>query len=420
MAIVWGIIKFIVLISFLVLIHEGGHFFMAKAVGMKVNQFSIGFGPEIWSHQGKETLYAIRWIPLGGYVALEGEEDDSEDPRAFNNKPVWARFLVVVMGATVNIVFALVAMFCVYVSLGRFQTNIVGELTPGSAGEIAGIQINDEIYAINGKKMRTIDSISEYLRINKDKSVTVTVKRNGENLDYVLTPDVVETGLMGVNFEENSKVISEVQIDSPAELAEIEVGDEIIALDNVVMKDSTEIVTKISECANVPVNVTLKRGDEEMTVVVTPICPDILKSYIIGFVGKVSDDKVALIGHSVWQALVEMEKMLNQVVELLTGQIDTKYLSGPVGIANVVGQTETGSEFLSLLIFISLNLGIVNLIPLPPLDGGKLVFLLIEGITRKKVNAKVEMGFQMAGMFLLLALMVYVTVNDITRQMSIF
>lgn len=420
MAIVWGIIKFIVLISFLVLIHEGGHFFMAKAVGMKVNQFSIGFGPEIWSHQGKETLYAIRWIPLGGYVALEGEEDDSEDPRAFNNKPVWARFLVVVMGATVNIVFALVAMFCVYVSLGQFQTNIVGELTPGSAGEIAGIQINDEIYAINGKKMRTIDSISEYLRINKDKPVTVTVKRNGENLDYVLTPDVVETGLMGVNFEENSKVISEVQIDSPAELAEIEVGDEIIALDNVVMKDSAEIVTKISESANVPVNVTLKRGDEEMTVVVTPICPDILKSYIIGFVGKVSDDKVALIGHSVWQALVEMEKMLNQVVELLTGQIDTKYLSGPVGIANVVGQTETGSEFLSLLIFISLNLGIVNLIPLPPLDGGKLVFLLIEGITRKKVNAKVEMGFQMAGMFLLLALMVYVTVNDITRQMSIF
>ena len=420
MVIVWGIIKFLILISFLVLIHEGGHFLTAKAVGMKVNQFAIGFGPKIWSYQGKETLYSIRWIPLGGFVALEGEEDDSEDPRAFNNKPVWARFLVVVMGATVNIVFAIVALFCISVSFGQFQTTVVGELTPGSAGELAGIQVEDEVYAINGRRMRTIDSIKEYLRINKEKPVTVTVKRNGEKFDYVLTPDVVETGLLGVNFEKDSAVISEVQIDSPAKLVGIEVGDKIIALNNVVMTDTNEIVTKISESANRPVNVKVQRDQEELTFTVTPICPDILKSYVIGFVGKVSDDKVALIGHSVWQSLVEVEKMLNQVIELLTGQIDTKYLSGPVGIATVVGQTGTGSEFLTLLIFISLNLGIVNLIPLPPLDGGKLVFLLIEGVTRKKVSAKVEMGFQMAGMALLLLLMVYVTFNDITRQMSIF
>jgi len=420
MVIVWGIIKFLVLISFLVLIHEGGHFLTAKAVGMKVNQFAIGFGPKIWSYQGKETLYSIRWIPLGGFVSLEGEEDDSDDPQAFNNKPVWARFLVVVMGATVNIVFAIVALFCISLSFGQFQTTIVGELTPGSAGELAGIQLNDEVYAINGRRMRTIDSIKECLRINKEKPVTVTVKRNGEKLDYVLTPDVVETGLIGVNFEENSTVISEVQVDSPAKLAGIEKGDKVLALNDVAMTDMNEIVTKISESANIPVNLTLQRGEEELTVAVTPICPDILKSYVIGFVGKVSDDKVALIGHSVWQSLVEVEKMLNQVVELLTGQIDTKYLSGPVGIATVVGQTGTGSEFLTLLIFISLNLGIVNLIPLPPLDGGKLVFLLIEGITRKRVSAKVEMGFQMAGMVLLLLLMVYVTFNDITRQMSIF
>lgn len=429
MVIVWGIIKFLVLISFLVLIHEGGHFLTAKAVGMKVNQFAIGFGPKIWSYQGKETLYSIRWIPLGGFVSLEGEEDDSDDPQAFNNKPVWARFLVVVMGATVNIVFAIVALFCISLSFGQFQTTVVESLTPGSAGELAGIQVGDEVYAINGRRMRTIDSIKEYLRINKEKPVTVTVMRpdythssvvEKQKIDYVLTPDVVETGLMGVNFEENSTVINEVQIDSPAKLAGIEVGDKILALNDVKMTDTNEIVTKISESANVPVNVTVQRGQEELTFSVTPICPDILKSYVIGFVGAMSDDKVALIGHSVWQSFVEVEKMLNQVVELLTGQIDTKYLSGPVGIATVVGQTESGSEFLSLLVFISLNLGIVNLIPLPPLDGGKLVFLLIEGVTRKRVSAKVEMGFQMVGMFLLLALMVYVTFNDITRQLSIF
>ncbi|MBP3284799.1 MAG: RIP metalloprotease RseP [Clostridia bacterium] len=420
MAIVWGIVKFLILISFLVLIHEGGHFLTAKAVGMKVNQFAIGFGPKIWSHQGKETLYSIRWIPLGGFVALEGEEDDSDDPRAFNNKPVWTRFLVVVMGATVNIVFAIVALFCISVSVGKFQTTIVESLTPGSAGELAGIQVNDEVYAINGRRMRTLDSITEYLRRNKEKPVTVTVKRNGQKIDYFLTPDVEETGLIGVNFEENSTIISNVQKDSPAELAGIEKGDKILALNDVAMKDTNEIVTKISESTNVPVTLTLQRGEDELVIPVTPVCPDILKKYVIGFYGSVSEDKVALVGHSVWQSLVEVEKMVNQVVELLTGQIDTKYLSGPVGIATVVGQTNSGSAFLTLLIFISLNLGIVNLIPLPPLDGGKLVFLLIEGVTRKKVSTKVEMYFQMAGMFLLIALMVYVTFNDITRQMSIF
>ena len=420
MVIVWGIIKFLILISFLVLIHEGGHFLTAKAVGMKVNQFAIGFGPKIWSYQGKETLYSIRWIPLGGFVSLEGEEDESDDPQAFNNKPVWARFLVVVMGATVNIVFAIVALFCISLSFGQFQTTVVESLTPGSAGELAGIQVGDEVYALNGRRMRTIDGIKEYLRINKEKPVNVTVLRNDQKIDYVLTPDVVETGLIGVNFEKDSTVINEVQIDSPAKLAGVEVGDKILEVNHVAMTDTDEIVKKISESANVPVTLTLQRGEDEIVLSVTPICPDILKSYVIGFVGAMSDDKVALVGHSVWQSFVEVEKMLNQVVELLTGKIDTKYLSGPVGIATVVGQTGSGSEFLTLLIFISLNLGIVNLIPLPPLDGGKLVFLLIEGVTRKRVSAKVEMGFQMVGMFLLLALMVYVTFNDITRQLSIF
>jgi regulator of sigma E protease len=249
---------------------------------------------------------------------------------------------------------------------------------------------------------------------------TNSLKVEKQKIDYVLTPDVVETGLIGINFEKDSTVINEVQIDSPAKLAGIEVGDKILEVNHVAMTDTDEIVKKISESANVPVTLTLQRGEDEIVLSVTPICPDILKSYVIGFVGAMSDDKVALVGHSVWQSLVEVEKMLNQVVELLTGKIDTKYLSGPVGIATVVGQTESGSEFLTLLIFISLNLGIVNLIPLPPLDGGKLVFLLIEGVTRKRVSAKVEMGFQMAGMALLLLLMVYVTFNDITRQMSIF
>lgn len=429
MVFVWGIIKFLVLISFLVLIHEGGHFLMAKAVGMKVNQFAIGFGPKIWSKQGRETLYSIRCLPLGGFVALEGEEEESDDPRAFSNKPVWARILVVVMGATVNIVFAIVALFIISLSAGKFQTTVVDSFVPGSVGEKSGIQINDEIYALNGKRMRTLDSVVEYLRINKEKPVQITVKRNNEKINYVVTPDVEETGLIGIEFDEKSLKIKNVQVGSPAEESGLKKGDIVTSLngngedmlfDAADEKAWEKFTLRINNSPNIPMEVGFVRDGVNQTIIVTPICPDILKQYIIGFYGRVSEDKFALIGHSFWQSFVEVEKMLNQVYELITGKIDTKYLSGPVGIATVVGKTSTGSDFLALLVFISLNLGIVNLFPLPPLDGGKLIFLFIEAISRKKVNPKVEMYFQLAGATALLLLMVYVTFNDITRRMSIF
>ncbi len=420
MMIIWGIIKFIILISFLVIIHEGGHFLMAKAVGMKANQFSVGFGPSIWEKQIGETLYAVRWIPLGGYVALEGEEEDSDDPKAFNNRPVWARFLVVIMGATVNIVFALVAFFIIYFSMGEYPTTIVESFTEGSAGQVAGIQVNDEVYAIDGKRMRTLSAITEYLRVNKGKPINVTVKRGNEKINYPVMPDVQETGYVGLTFVDDTAVIDDVSVDSPAEVSDFKKGDKILAVNGVDFTTVEDFTAVIGANANVPVSVTLLRGEETLEKEVTPVCPELLKKYVIGFVGKTATDKAGLIGYSFWESISQMQQMLNQVYEIFTGQINVKYLSGPVGIAKVVGQTSTGSSFLTLLIFISLNLGIVNLLPIPPLDGGKLVFIIIEGITKKRPNPKIELYLQMAGMALLLLLMVFVTFNDITRNMSIF
>ena len=393
---------------------------MAKAVGMKANQFSVGFGPSIWEKQIGETLYAVRWIPLGGYVALEGEEEDSDDPKAFNNRPVWARFLVVIMGATVNIVFALAAFFIIYFSAGAYPTTVVESFTEGSAGEIAGIQVNDEIYKIDGKRMRTLSAITEYLRVNKGKPINVTVKRGNDKINYSVCPDVQETGLIGLTFDNNTAVIDDVSVDSPASEADFKKGDEILSINGNKFTTVEDFTAIISSSANIPVSITLLRDGETIEKEVTPVCPELLKKYVIGFVGKTSTDKVGLIGYSFWESISQMQQMLNQVYEIFTGQINVKYLSGPVGIAKVVGQTSTGSAFLTLLIFISLNLGIVNLLPIPPLDGGKLLFIIIEGITRKRPNPKIELYLQMAGMALLLLLMVFVTFNDITRNMSIF
>lgn len=420
LSVIWTIIKFIVLISFLVVIHEGGHFLTAKAFGMKVNEFAVGFGPKIWGKQKGETLYSIRWIPLGGYCALEGEDDASDDPRAFGNKSVWARFWVVIMGATVNIVFALVVFFIMFMSVGQYQSTVVDYFSENSAGERAGILVGDEIYKINGKRMRTVSAITEFLRVNKDDEITVTVKRDGEKLDFSFTPNVVETGYVGLEFLNNTTEISDVSVDSPAEAVGLKKNDKVLKINGNEIADATEFSSVISNSANVPVEIVYLRDDAENSVTVTPVCPDLLKNYEIGFFGRVQNDIPGLIAKSWYQTLDQATSMLHQVVEIFTGQINLKYLSGPVGIAKVVGQANTGYGFLYLLVFISLNLGIVNLLPIPPLDGGKLVFILIEGISRKKPNPKIEMYLQLAGMCLLLALMVFVTFNDITRRMSIF
>ena len=420
LSVLLAIIKFIVFISFLVIIHEGGHFLTAKAFGMKVNEFAVGFGPKIWGKQKGETLYSVRWIPLGGFCALEGEDDASDDPRAFNNKSVWARFLVVVMGPLVNIAFAVIVFFGMFVSVGQYQSTVVDYFTENSAGEAAGIEVGDEIYKVNGKRTRTMSAVSEILRVNKDKEIQVTVKRNGEKINFNFLPNVVETGYVGLEFADNNGVIADVSVDSPAEEAELKKDDKIIRVDDTEIATSEEFSNIVSKNANVPINVYYLRDGVENMVTVTPICPDLLKSYEIGFFGRVEDDKLGLISKSFWQTLDQVTLMLHQVVEIFTGQINLKYLSGPVGIVKVVDQAKTGSMFLYLLVFISLNLGIVNLLPIPPLDGGKLVFIIIEGIIRKKPNPKIEMYLQFAGMALLLALMVFVTFNDITRRMSIF
>lgn len=418
-------VKFILVISFLVLIHEAGHFLTAKAVGIKVNEFAIGFGPKLFSKQKGETKYSIRCLPLGGYVAMEGEEEASDDPRAFNNKPVWARMLVVVMGGLVNIIFAIVVIFIMTMSNGTFESRIVEKIGANTAGAKAGIQVGDEVVAINGKPMRVMDDIVEYLRVNKQKPVTVKVKRNGELLEYNLVPDKQELGLIGIALTEDgatySNVIKDLEKNSPAIKVGMQVGDKITSVAGIETTDPAEIMTIIALNSNKEIPVKILRDTQEIEFLVTPITPEILARYVIGFNGTTVTGSIsARIYNAFWQSMAEVRSMYNQVIELLSGKIDTKYLSGPVGIAKVVGETNGFKDLLSLIVFISLNLGIVNLLPFPPLDGGKMVFLLIELIRRKPIKEEIEAYFQLAGFSLLILLMIFVTFNDVTGRASLF
>ena len=420
-----AVIKFILVISFLVLIHEAGHFLTAKAVGIKVNEFAIGFGPKIVSKQKGETKYSIRWLPLGGYVAMEGEEEASDDPRAFNNKPVWARMLVVVMGGLVNIVFAIIVIFIMTMNNTTFESRVVDRIGVNSAGANAGIQVGDEVVTINGKPMRVMDDITEYLRVNKQNPVTVKVKRNGEFFEYNLIPDKQELGLIGIALTKDgvnyTNEIMDIENNSPALNIGMQKGDKITSVAGVETTDPAEIMTIIALNSNKEIPIKLLRGSEELEFLVTPITPEILARYVIGFNGKTVTGSIPQrIYNAFWQSMAEVRAMYNQVIELLSGKIDTKYLSGPVGIAKVVGETNGFEELLTLVVFISLNLGIVNLLPFPPLDGGKMVFLLIELLRKKPIKEEVEAYFQLAGFSLLILLMIFVTFNDVTGRASLF
>ena len=392
---------------------------------MKVDEFAIGFGPQIWSKQRKETMYSIRGIPLGGYVALAGEMGESDDPRAFANKPLWAKLLVVVMGATVNIVFALVAIFFIVISQGNYQTTRVIELAENSPAYNAGLQVGDKIVAINGQKMRVQADISEYLRKNKNNEITVKVLRNGEYVDFNLTPQEERKGYTGIEFATDAEnfyinEISDVQVDSPAKLAGLQKGDKIISINNIATTDPSEISYIAYENPDVALPIIVEREGEVIDLTITPICPELLVRYIIGFYGAPTEGIGELIYTGFWQGIYQLKAMITQVFEIFTGQISTKYLSGPIGIAKVIDQTNTWYDLLTLTVLISMNLGIVNLLPIPPLDGGKIVLLLIEGITRKPINEKVEGALQMVGFMFFIGLTIFVTFNDIIRDLSIF
>ena len=174
------------------------------------------------------------------------------------------------------------------------------------------------------------------------------------------------------------------------------------------------------ENADVALPIKIDRNGEILDLTLTPVCPDLLVRYVIGFISAETTNTGELIYCGFWQSISQTRAMLNQIIELFTGQISMKYLSGPIGVAKVVTNTQGWYELLTLAVLISLNLGIVNLLPIPPLDGGKIVFLLIEGITKKPVNEKVEYAFQLAGFSLFMLLTVFVTFNDITRNLSIF
>lgn len=341
-----GIIA-VLLFCLIVSLHEFGHFITAKACGIRVNEFAVGMGPTLFHFQKGETTYSLRLLPIGGFCAMEGEDEESDDARAFGNKPVWRRMIVVAAGAVMNLLLGLVFMMIILVQQPVYASTTISQFAENSALESAGLQAGDRFVSIDGYSIHCDRDLSFALALADPDSVDIQVDRDGQLMEF-----------------------NDIQLQTTEQD-----GQQVVTLDFYVMPLERNVGTVLQ---------------------------------------KTFTDTWSMV-KMVWVSLVG----------LVTGRFGLNEMAGPVGMAQVISQAaamglETGfvtalNNILMIMVILTVNLGIFNLLPLPALDGGRLVFLIIEGIRRKPINPKYEGWVHAAGFVLLMGLMVLVAFNDIVR-----
>ena len=406
-------IKIIFLLGFLIFIHEGGHFLIAKLCKVKVNEFAIGFGPTIWKRQGKETKYALRLIPLGGFVSMEGEEEASDAEGSFSKASIPKRIAIVVAGATVNIIFGLVIYFVLMASTGVYVSNVVDYPTQGEEAEKVGIQSGDKIIEINGQKINIKDDITNILENYNGENLNLKIERDGNIIDINMVPVERKVKSTGIYLSNDSKIIA-IDKGSAAEKQGIQTNDNIIKVDGQnVNGDPYQVLDLISKNTGETILFTLERNGEYIDV---NLIPDYIPQYYLGIAFKMAEN--TFINH-VQYGLTETKEFTLSIVEnlkqLFSGKISVDQMMGPVGISDMVASTNGLQDFIYILALISLSLGVTNLLPIPALDGGKIVLLIIEAIRRKPLKPETEATITLIGFSLLITLSLYVTYNDVLR-----
>lgn len=334
---VWPYAIAILLFLILIIIHEFGHFIAAKLLGVRVNEFAVGFGPKLLKWGKKETKYAINLVPFGGYCAMEGEDETSSDSRAFCNKKPWRRFLIVVMGAVFNLILGLILVAITLIPGDKFLTTKVDGFYENAVSSGYGLQAGDEIVEVDGRTIFTTQDLSYAFSNVDDGMIDIVVERDGKDVE-----------LKNVKF-------------------------------------ATEEVDGISY-----LTVDFYVVGEEKT--------------FFGFIGQTFSTAMS------YCAIV-----FRSLIDLITGKYGISAMSGPVGVTATIGAVAKQSilDLIPIMALITINLGLFNLLPLPALDGGRLVFILFEMIFRKPVPQKYESIVHAVGIILLLTLMAVISFKDI-------
>jgi len=421
---------FAFVLGVLIFVHELGHFVMARRVGIRVLKFSLGFGPRLVGFKRGDTEYVISAIPLGGYVKMAGENPD--DPRSgrddeFLSKTKWQRFQVLIMGPVMNLALAVIVTAGVLMNgaeIPAFNSKppVIGQVMPGTPAQAAGIQPGDLVTTVAGRAVHTWEQFFIAVGTRAGSETDLVVLRNGSEIAMKVTPTPqtrYEVGDIGVLPDSHPHVAS-IVAGSPAENAGLKIGDVILKVDGSTITLPTQLVDAVSKKANTPVTITIARGGAEQDVQVTPELNGDRGRIGISIgedLTSIKPGPIDAIGMSLKRNYEQAGLIFMTIGQLITRETSTRQLMGPLAIAQLSGESAQQGlvPLFALMATISLNLGLLNLLPIPILDGGHIFIMALEGLARRDFSIKVKEKMFLAGFAVLLMLMVTVIYNDLTR-----
>ena len=434
-------VAFIVLVGLMVVVHEFGHFLVAKLCGVRVEAFSVGFGPRLFGVKYGDTDYKVCLLPLGGFVKMTGEmpgeEQNADDPGAFLNHPRWQRMLIGVAGPVFNFLLAFVLMVIYFNFIHEvpdIRTTRIEWVTPASVADLAGLKAGDVVTKFDGTANPDYQKFYDIAGDNKGKTVPITVDRGGTiiqssvHLPASIDPlhyDLDKSGL----FIQDGKGPIEIELvssDSPVERAGLQKGDKIISVDGHEFHSVLPLVDFMQADKGKPVTLSIERNGATLPPMeIQPYMQD--GNWRLGFQGAPPDDIAVRNEPMTFSNAVKMSSdfcgessllIVNVLKKVLTHQVSVKQLSGPVGIAVAAGQAVKEpywSAKFGLAASISLNLGILNLLPFPILDGGLILLLAIESIMRRDISVIVKERIYQAAFVVLVAFFAFIMFNDFSK-----
>ena len=441
---------FLIVLGVLVSFHELGHFLAARWVGVKVLKFSLGFGPKLAGRQIGETEYLVSAVPLGGYVKLFGEEEaDALTPedrrRSFAHQTLLRKMFIVAAGPGFNFLLAYL-IFTGWLATGaplfvptfRDLTPDVEALLPGSPADVAGIKVGDRIIRVNERDISTRSELLDAVENSNGKQLTLDVRRDGQIKTILVTPRATtfqdggtEVVTYRLGTEETAPLITAVMNGSPAMAAGFQEGDRVVSIEGRDIRTWSQMTGLVKESPNRPLRFEVLRGERRFSLTVTPAPEKAVmngKPIEVGKIGisgpgrsiiKVSSPLMAAF-HGIQATWGWTELTIVGIYKMVAGEISSKNIGGPLTIANISGEaaSQGASSVVFLIAILSINLGVLNLLPIPILDGGHLLFFGIEAILRKPLGERQREIAQQVGLLLLVGIMVFAFWNDIERLIS--